>query len=777
MQEKSRERLDFRSLRPRELAFLLNSTPLGTVIDERQLSNQRIRAGFKIGEGKRIDFIRYARWVMEQLRASPAQRKSQEEAYALHKKESARRMREISLAGREIGKVPEVVNQERRARGLGSLEAFCKEYFPLTFNLAWSDDHRRVLARLEQVVRKGGLFALAMPRGSGKTSICERACLWALFTGMRRFVVLIGSDVNAATEMMDTIKTELALNELLFDDFPEIVHPIRALEGIPQRCTGQICGGQPTNMAWTDDAVILPSVAGSAASGAILKVTGITGRIHGMKHVTPAGDTLRPDLVIVDDPQTDESARSVVMTQSREAILMGAVLGLAGPGKRIACVMPCTVMYEDDLADRLLNRERHPEWQGERMKMVYEFPKAEKLWAEYADILAASLRNDEDGTRATEFYRQHQEEMDKGARVAWPERHDAEELSAVQNAMNLRARDPRSFWAEFQNDPQPDEAVVLGCRKAEEVMAKVNNRPRMEVPAGAEFLTAQIDVHENLLFYAVCAWHRDFTGYLVDYGTEPRQPAAYFTVDQIDRTLRRSHPGRGPEGAIYRGLEVLTGDILGKEWGREDGAIMRISLCLIDQGWETGLIHKFCRQSPFAALLIPSRGYGVTAGQKPIIDYDRKRGDRIGHHWWIPAIKVQRALRHIEVDTNFWKSFLHAHLGLAQGERGCISIFGKHPDQHRLFADHVCAEYPVRTTGHGRTVDEWKSPPKRPDNHWLDCFVGCCAAASMLGAATVDLGMAIERKRVSFREQQQQRRAQRDADRSRRQIRETAGRR
>jgi hypothetical protein len=59
---------------------------------------------------------------------------------------------------------------------------------------------------------------------------------------------------------------------------------------------------------------------------------------------------------------------------------------------------------------------------------------------------------------------------------------------------------------------------------------------------------------------------------------------------------------------------------------------------------------------------------------------------------------------------------------------------GSHADQHRLLADHLTAEYRVRTEGRGRSVDEWKMRPERADNHGLDCLVGSAVAASMLGA-------------------------------------------
>ena len=85
---------------------------------------------------------------------------------------------------------------------------------------------------------------------------------------------------------------------------------------------------------------MLPTIPGSNASGAIIKVAGITGRIRGMKFKRADGHSVRPSLVVLDDPQTDESARSISQCATRESILAGAVLGLAGPGKKIAGVMP-----------------------------------------------------------------------------------------------------------------------------------------------------------------------------------------------------------------------------------------------------------------------------------------------------------------------------------------------------------------------------------------------------------------------------------------------------
>ncbi len=50
-------------LRPSECVRLLNSTPLGTVTSERQLFRHRTVAGYRIGEQRTVDLIRYAAWL------------------------------------------------------------------------------------------------------------------------------------------------------------------------------------------------------------------------------------------------------------------------------------------------------------------------------------------------------------------------------------------------------------------------------------------------------------------------------------------------------------------------------------------------------------------------------------------------------------------------------------------------------------------------------------------------------------------------------------------
>lgn len=671
-----------------------------------------------------------------QSRADPARA----DIYERHKEAVNLRGRAASESSRDIaaeGWVRPPADAERKESCRRSFRAFCEVYFPRAFSLAWSDDHLAVIGMIEQAVIGGGLFAMAMPRGSGKTTLCETACIWALLYGHRDFIALIGSDEDHAADMLDAIKSELENNDLIDEDFAEVTGPIRALEGIHQRANGQLYNGARTHIGWTAKEIVLPTIEGSAASAGIIKVAGITGRIRGMKHKRADGKTARPSLVLLDDPQTDESANSPSQCATREHIVAGAVLGLAGPGKKIAGLMTVTVIREGDMADRILDREKHPQWQGRRTKMVYAFPTNEELWQKYAQLRADGQRADRGTEEANAFYAKHREAMDKGAKVAWPARHNPDELSAIQHAMNLKLdHGDAAFWAEYQNEPLPEYEGGGDQLTADTIAAKTNGMKRGEVPVGANHLTMFIDIQGNALFWMVCGWEEDFTGYLLDYGTHPDQKRTYFTLRDMRKTLMKVHSGSGQEGAIYAGLETLTGRLLTRHWRRDDGAELRIERCLIDANWgqSTEVVYQFCRQSAHAAVLMPSHGRYVGASSVPFIEYKRKRGDRIGLNWRVPNAHGRRAVRHALIDTNFWKSFVHSRLVVPMGDPGCLSLFAPPAGHnHRLLSEHLTAEYRVITEGRGRQVDEWRLCKPGLDNHWFDCLVGCAVAASMQG--------------------------------------------
>ena len=483
------------NIRVVDVARLLNSTSFGFVLPQARLYREFNRVGFRIGSSenpRNINLLKYIAWMFD--RKHTPEETSGARSYEDRRNAERDRQAEQSLAGRDIGPLPEVVNPDRKAACERNFQLFCESYFPETYALAWSPDHLKVIEKIETAVLRGGLFALALPRGSGKTTITESAALWSMLYGHREFVVLIGATESAALELLDSLKTELEVNERLAEDFPEVCYPVAQLEGIANRCAGQLCKGERTRITWTSNEIVLPTIKDSKASGIIVRVAGITGRIRGMKFKRSDGRSVRPSLVIIDDPQTSESAGSLEQTRKRVRVLAGDILGLAGPGQKISGIMPCTIIRPGDMADIILNRNTHPDWNGEKTRMVYRFPSNMKLWEEYAEIRAEALRTEGNFQKATEFYLANREAMDAGAEVSWEARFNHDEVSALQHAMNLKFQDEAAFMSEYQNDPLPDDTADDSLLSVDEICAKINGLARRRVPLKCDRLTMFVDI-------------------------------------------------------------------------------------------------------------------------------------------------------------------------------------------------------------------------------------------------------------------------------------------
>lgn len=726
------------NMRVVDVARLLNSTSFGFVLAQARLYREFNRVGFRIGSSenpRNINLLKYIAWMFD--RKHTPEETSGARSYEDRRNAERDRQAEQSLAGRDIGPLPEVVNPDRKAACERNFQLFCESYFPETYSLAWSPDHLKVIEKIETAVLRGGLFALALPRGSGKTTITESAALWSMLYGHREFVVLIGATESAALELLDSLKTELEVNERLAEDFPEVCYPVAQLEGIANRCAGQLYKGERTRITWTSNEIVLPTVEGSRASGIIVRVAGITGRIRGMKFKRSDGRNVRPSLVVIDDPQTSESAGSLEQTRKRVRVLAGDILGLAGPGQKISGIMPCTIIRPGDMADIILNRNTHPDWNGEKTRMVYRFPTNMKLWEEYAEIRAEALRTEGNFQKATEFYLANREAMDAGAEVSWEARFNHDEVSALQHAMNLKFQDEAAFMSEYQNDPLPDDTADDSLLSVDEICAKINGLARRRVPLKCDRLTMFVDVQKALLFYVVIAWAEDFSGAVIDYGSWPDQHRHEYSLADANPSIQTLFPKAGFEGALYAALSALTDECLGREWEREDGAVLKIERALVDANWgqSTDVVYQFCRQSSHAGVILPSHGRYVGASSKPMTEYRKQQGDRLGFNWMIPNVAGKRAIRHVIYDTNYWKSFIHARLAVPVGDKGSLTLYGRIPGAHQLFAEHLTAEYRVKTQGRGRTVDEWKLKPQSHDNHFLDCVAGCAVCGSMLGAS------------------------------------------
>lgn len=650
--------------------------------------------------------------------------------YSEHKTREAARSRKKSQTGRDIGDLPQVVDPGRRDSCELSLRRFCETYLSEQFTLAFSAAHLLAIEKLERSIIRGGLFALAMPRGSGKTTLSEAAALWSLLYGHRRFVAIIGAEADHAEEIAESIRIELETNGKLYEDFPAVCYPIEALDGIVNRANGQLYKGERTRIKWTGRIVKLPTIDGSVSSGAIIKTAGITGRIRGMRFKLADGSTLRPDLLLIDDPQTDESAKSKTQNDNRLKVLTKAILGLKGPsGKQVAAAMPCTVIEPGDAIDQVLDSSKYPQWQGQRTKLIDAWPQSAK-WETYAELWKLGMAEGRGIADATQYYREHLEEMRAGAHVNWPERFDDGEVDALQHCWNLRLNlGEKAFEAEYNNNPQPDvETKQLDFYLA----SRCGSFDLWEVPPWSIKTTGFIDVQGEALFYLVVSWAQDFTGHIVAYGIWPEQRAGLVRLADLTNPLS-DMPG-GFESRMTEALANAIAFLLDR----------KVDVVGIDANWglSTDTVYKVAYDHAQRNVhAMHGRFYG--ASSHPINGGRPKMGEQRGYYW---KRLIDGPRSRILFDNNAWKDTVLSRLQTPIGDSGAMTVY--RGSDHYLLDEHFHAEYFIEVFARGNKKNEWKQTPG-VDNHWWDCVVGAAVLANFAGCSVPTWGTDRPRQ-VSF---------------------------
>lgn len=611
-----------------------------------------------------------------------------------------------------------------RIRREKDLPKWLKYYLPDVYFCKWSKDHLRVLKKFRDALRLGGLFALVMPRGSGKTSLVHGVLLFILMTGLRRFPVAISATNEAVLGTIRFVGKRLLQNDKLHKDYPHITTYARACEGKAIKARFQLrADGHPTGLIWGTNVIRLPNALdadgeGYPGCGSVLEACGITGALRGKWRDSGTGEILRPDFVILEDPQTRESAESDAQCGARERTITGDVLGLAGPRKRIAAVMPCTIIQKGDLADRFLDRTLHPEWAGEIFKLVYAWPRAqETLWAKYGKIYREEIAEGHGFKAATKFYKAHRKKMDAGAKLGWPDRVRDNEISALQTAENLLLEMHEQFWAEMQGDPK-DAASEMYRIDSKTIVQHTGAMPKFLVPDAARIIVAFSDVNRHGLHWAVTAFDQVLTAQVVAYGKYPEHGDVW----------RKNAPELERKQALFAAL-VGLGRMLGTMPLLRFGKPVRIGVLLIDRGYEPETVHRYIRQTglPFRALA--ARGY---AGHK----YRIHKATLAGSPFEQAHVVQSQGGQFIAHNADYWREIMQrAWLG-ENGSPGGAMLHKAGTRSHLPFAEQLCSErlrQKYQTDAGIRW--EWGHKPGSR-NDWGDAMTGCYVAAAASGLTT-----------------------------------------
>jgi len=662
-------------------------------------------------------------------------------------------------AGREIF-IPDVVNPQRRERCEADPELFLKTYMPIKFKNPFCRHHIAMIDGLEECLHYSGWQAMAAPRGDGKSSISEGMIMRAIDYGFRHFPILIGATETDAQQRKASIAEVYqgvgSDGDLLLEDFPEICWPIRELGRSGRKGIQQTYNGEFTEIQWPSGIkareMRFPIIEGSKASGAWLVIRGMEkGKVRGTKFGND-----RPDLVVLDDVESQASARSEVQTAQIEEKIDREVTPLAGPNETLAIFMPCTIIAKGCIADRMTDPVGHPEyaaWMGQRHSLVIDWPECHEaegeadLWAVYRRMWREDqLGGDRTGRRAHQYYLDNLDAMDAGCVVSNRYRfdskacHDGSELqsSTIEGVMQFVAikGDHDKAWAtmnaEYQNQPDESNAPEGSDCSEDIIQRSVNGIPQGMCPPGTMYLTAGMDIHKDWIYWVIVAWVGSH-GHIIAYG----RIATYADDAAMAGDAQVSE---GVKKAIFNALSEWRDTEAEGRPVYESGELKRLDRVFIDSRWMSDAVYSFVSESP-RPMFMPVTGsggqYRNTYRPPPSSTKDKKIGR---FHYYAVRQNEHGGLWLIHVDSDYWVSHIQGGFVMTASHgkepgmdiRDAMSLYGTDRMKHRNIANHIMNEefVTVFKPGIGLTSNR---VVKDRRNHWLDCLDYACAAGAHAG--------------------------------------------
>lgn len=637
----------------------------------------------------------------------------------------AERKRRFIAAQAEIGEPPAVADPERRARTDASLVAFAREYC-MGVLLAREPAPRMVeyAERLEAAICGTGLTHVRFPRGGGKTTWIKIAIAWGVTTGRLRFPVIFCASADLAGSALADIWAVFE-SEPFAEDHPEISWPIAQGGGSAQRWLSQTCGGVPTKIKKTARELRLPTVAGSKASGAVIRARGAGSSTRGM-----VAGSLRPDYVLLDDIQTRKDAESEIRTEKLARWVEQDVLGLGG-ARQVTATMASTPIRRGDLSERFADAEQHPEWKTVETPLVVAWPKREDLWQRYDELWRDDRRaGGTQNAEATAFYEAHRAEMDEGGEVLDPGAFDARiERSGIQHARNLLlAQGREAFDAEYQLVTRTAQAAVTVSPAL--VASRVNGYPRLSLPRGTTRAFAFVDVNAAAgISYSVTAFGPRRVAAVVDYGRWPGNGR---------RLVAQNVPMHQMQEEVGRGVAHILDHLLALRLVAPNGRAVRVDAVWVDIGWlqDTVLAVAEVRERVTGRIVRGCKGYSNVYFE----------AGAAGRHVVTPGPGVNErewdGRRWLAQNSDLWKETAQRAFLAEPGTPGSLSLYGTKPREHDDFAAEISAETLDEKLDSKRgTVYRWTLKPGA-SNHWLDTTSGCFGMAAWYRVYSTDEAVA-----------------------------------
>lgn len=633
------------------------------------------------------------------------------------------RRRERRAKGNEIELRP-VADPARRERLERDPAAWLRYYMSAAFPLPWGEVHKDMIRAAVRALTTGGGMSCAAPRGTGKTTVLSGLALWAALTGRCRFPVVAGWSHTAARRMLRAWIRALSENERLQDDYPEFCQPFEVsthanrLKALAWAESGEPVGA---DVRTTDGCIVLPS--GRGALGAI----SVSGSARGLSVAVAGGETIRPDVLLLDDPQDAKTAQSEKLSKQVAERIEADLFSMSGPTARLAVFAAVTIIAENDVATHFLN---HPDFEAVRVAQVTTWPTGwdddgspvRAMWDDWNRARLAGLDARDGGKAARKFYRERKAELTKGMAVSWSARFDKKrkDPDALYAAMwDFYRLGDRAFYAERQNAPLASGDGAVFELPAAHVARRVNGLERRVAPENAVALVGMVDLNADAARWALAAVTNERALSIVDYGLYPGHGRPLITQGEAEAV------------ALMRGLTGLDATLAGLAVTKgPDGPAMAFDAMLIDCGgsWMQAvfdwlrIINRTSRVPWFASRGWSSRSYRPNS---------RGTIGRPGDGWHVSEWQGKgRALVH---NSDLWRHRQQKGWLLPVGSPDSVSLYGDERARHDVFAEGICAERLVAfAETEAGPLYRWQITPGMR-NDFGDVATGLFVAASRLG--------------------------------------------
>jgi hypothetical protein len=633
------------------------------------------------------------------------------------------RQREVRSEAAKVV-IPEPADIVRREKCLEDPELFLKTYFSPIFYNPFAEHHKAMINAIYERCFSGGDKAVAAPRGDGKSQVAICMTIYAMLATPIQFPVIIGNTLSKGRKLFQQVKNKFdnpSKYPEFYQDFPEITYCVSELQGTPQRAAKQHVDGIRTNITWSQHLIVLPTVNttwNSVATGKRLVFFGLDSAIRG-----EGFEEMRPDLAIIDDPETREVAFSPTdKHRDIEEMIDSDVAGLAGPDKRISRVVITTIQNRRCYSFRVTDRKQKPTFEGERYPLLKKFPDNRDLWDDYLAIRAKEQQEGKkDSPAATKFYKKNMRKMKKGAVLSNPyrfvgatdEKGNPVELDALQAFFNRISDWGMSrVLSELQQQPEEEEEPETLKLTPGAVITRMSGLRRNELPKADDIkIIYGVDLGKYACHWVKIAVHGNAIAHVVDYGIiENHSMSANTPIETVERSL----------------VNRLD------EWRQDIIQNQNPDLVFIDSGNFSQAVYHFVRQAgfPFCA----AKGVSETV---------KMSGNDTNTQRFFENIRADyqpnEKLWLYNVSVNYWKEQVQQRFKTAtfnelnQLTDGALSLWStSDPKEHLSYSHHICAEEKRETFKSGRGIKtEWVVVNR--NNHWLDATSYALAGAACLG--------------------------------------------